>query len=230
MEMPESQKFGILRTLMMYEERPHVRAVYGMASYYKESFNSTIKKTREEWDTVPLEKGGVAWRQASQHRPLIGSASDFSDKKFKGKADTRNNSSKGTNGMHNNMPLTQEHQMELGKGESKPTPGNPKGYSKRQITVLNFFRDRDSKNRIRNSNDDGNFSNWGGETNSFRNNENVEYKKGMAFNMFKPSDRESITPSKDPTVDEIFNSTLMRGARKDIIRIGEIEPNRGDRT
>ena len=118
---------------MMYEERPHVRAVYGMASYYKESFNSTIKKTREEWDTVPLEKGGVAWRQASQHRPLIGSASDFSDKKFKGKADTRNNSSKGTNGMHNNMPLTQEHQMELGKGESKPTPGNPKGYSKRQI-------------------------------------------------------------------------------------------------
>ena len=52
----------------------------------------------------------------------------------------------------------------------------------------------------------------------------------MAFNMFKPSDRESITPSKDPTVDEIFNSTLMRGARKDIIRIGEIEPNRGDRT
>ena len=53
--------------------------------------------------------------------------------------------------------------MELGKGESKPTSGNPRGYSKRQITVLNFFRDRDSKNRIRNSNDDGNFSSWGGE-------------------------------------------------------------------
>ena len=66
----------------------------------------------------------------------------------------------------------------------------------------------------------------GGETNSFRNNENVEYKKGMAFNMFKPSDKgENITPSKNITVDEIFNSTLMRGARTDIIRIGEIEPN-----
>ena len=56
MEMPESQKFGILRTLMIYEERPHVRAVYGMASYNKESFNSTIKKIREDWDAVPLEK------------------------------------------------------------------------------------------------------------------------------------------------------------------------------
>ena len=40
MEMPESQKFGILRTIMMYEERPHVRAVYGMASYNKKSLNS----------------------------------------------------------------------------------------------------------------------------------------------------------------------------------------------
>ena len=57
MEMPESQKFGILRTIMMYEERPHVRAVYGMASYNKMSLNSAIKKIREEWDTVPLEKG-----------------------------------------------------------------------------------------------------------------------------------------------------------------------------
>ena len=36
------------------------------------------------------------------------------------------------------MPLTKEHQMELGKGEIKPTPSNPRGYSKRQITVLNF--------------------------------------------------------------------------------------------
>ena len=71
--------------------------------------------------------------------------SNFSDKKFKGKTDTRNNKSKGTNGMHNNMPLTKEHQMELGKGESKPTPGNPKGYSMRQITVLNFFRSRKSE-------------------------------------------------------------------------------------
>ena len=34
----------------------HVRAVYSMASYNKESFNSTIKKFREEWDTITLEK------------------------------------------------------------------------------------------------------------------------------------------------------------------------------
>ena len=76
--------------------------------------------------------------------------------------------------------------------------------------VTYFFRDRDSKNRIRNSNDDGNFSSWGGgETNSFRNNDNVEYKKGMAFNMLKPSDKgENITPSKDDTVDEELQSTL----------------------
>ena len=28
MEMPESQKFGILRTIMHYEERAHVKSVY----------------------------------------------------------------------------------------------------------------------------------------------------------------------------------------------------------
>ena len=41
-EMPESQKFGILRTIMRHEERAHVKSVYGMASYHKESFNSTL--------------------------------------------------------------------------------------------------------------------------------------------------------------------------------------------
>ena len=56
MEMPESKKFGILRTLMIYEERAHVRSVYGMASYNTESFNSTIKTIREEWDTIPSNK------------------------------------------------------------------------------------------------------------------------------------------------------------------------------
>lgn len=39
MEMPESQKFGILRTLTLYEEIAHVRSVYGMTSYNKENFN-----------------------------------------------------------------------------------------------------------------------------------------------------------------------------------------------
>ena len=52
----------------------------------------------------------------------------------------------------------------------------------------------------------------GGETNSFRNNDNVEYKKGMAFNMFKPSNNgENITPSKDITVDDI---SIHRNSRK----------------
>ena len=36
--MPESQKIGILRTIMAHEERPHDRAVYDMASYNKESW------------------------------------------------------------------------------------------------------------------------------------------------------------------------------------------------
>ena len=34
-------------------------------------------------------------------------------KKIKGKQDMRNNNSKGSNGMHNNIPLTKEHQMML---------------------------------------------------------------------------------------------------------------------
>ena len=65
--MPESQKFGILRTIMAHEERPHVRAVYGMASYNKESFNATIKKIREERDTIPLEK--IEGRMAASIAP-----------------------------------------------------------------------------------------------------------------------------------------------------------------
>ena len=62
----------------------------------------------------------------------------------------------------------------------------------------------------------------GGETNSFRNNRYVEYKKGMAFNMFKPSDFD-ITPRKGPTLDEVYNFTIMKDARKDKIRIGKVE-------
>ena len=65
------------------------------------------------------------------------------EKKFKGKLDLKNSNSKGTNGMQNNMPLTEEHQMMLGEGEVKPTPSNPRGFSKKQLTVLNFFRDKD---------------------------------------------------------------------------------------
>ena len=44
----------------------------------------------------------------------------------------------------------------------------------------------------------------------------------MAFNMFKPSDkRENITPRKESAFDELLDSTLMRGVKKDIKRIGE---------
>ena len=64
------------------------------------------------------------------------------EKKFKGKPDLRNSNSKGMNEMQNNMPLTKEHQMMLGEGEVKPTPSNPRGFSEKQLTVINFFRDK----------------------------------------------------------------------------------------
>ena len=64
------------------------------------------------------------------------------EKNFKGKPNLRNNNLKGTNGMQNNMPLTKKHQMMLGEGEVKPTPSNPRGFSKKQLAVLSFFRDK----------------------------------------------------------------------------------------
>ena len=41
--------------------------------------------------------------------------SNDKDMKFKGKKDIRNNNPSGTNGMHNSVPLTREHQMQLGE-------------------------------------------------------------------------------------------------------------------
>ena len=102
-------------------------------------------------------------------KPVKGTTSA---KRSKGKPDTRNNNSKGTNGMHNNIPLIKEHQMMLGEGEVKPTPRNPRGFLKRQHTVLSFFKDREVNNNINQSNDDGHFSSWGDEKNSFRGIEN----------------------------------------------------------
>ena len=61
------------------------------------------------------------------------------DMKFKGKKDTRNNNSSGTNGMHNGVPLTREHQMQLGEPKGKITEKNPKGYSKFQNKILNYL-------------------------------------------------------------------------------------------
>ena len=58
--------------------------------------------------------------------------------KLKGKRDTRNNNSSGTNGMHNSVPLTREHQMRLGEPKGKITEKNPKGYSKFQ-NKLNYL-------------------------------------------------------------------------------------------
>ena len=69
MEMPESQKFGILRTIMRHKERAHVKSVYGMASYHKESFNSTVTKIKEEWDAIPPDK--IEAPMAASMAPLL---------------------------------------------------------------------------------------------------------------------------------------------------------------
>ena len=48
----------------------------------------------------------------------------------------------------------------------------------------------------------------GGESESYRNNEYGAYKMGMAFNMFKPSDKgEDITPMKEPENNKVMDST-----------------------
>ena len=54
--MPESQRFGILRNILGYEEQPHVKYIFGMASYMKENFYNTVIKISEEWDTIPADK------------------------------------------------------------------------------------------------------------------------------------------------------------------------------
>ena len=59
--------------------------------------------------------------------------------KFKGERDTRNNNSSGTNGMHNSVPLTREHQMQLGEPKGKITEKSFKGYSKFQNKLLNYL-------------------------------------------------------------------------------------------
>ena len=141
-------------------------------------------------------------------------------KKFKGKPDLRNNNSKGTNGMHNNTPLTKEHQIVLGDGETKATPSNPRGYSKRQLSFLSFLRERDGKANTNQSNVDGHFSSWGNEKNSFRGIEN-NYMNGFTLNMFQPAGEG--TPSRASNRDELDDSTIIRRAERDIKRIaGEV--------
>ena len=128
--------------------------------------------------------------------------------------------SHSTNGMHNNILLTKEHQMMLGEGEVKPTPSNPRGFSKRQLTVLSFFKDREVKITSNQSNNDGHFSSWGNEKNSFRGIENT-FKNGFNLNMFQPSGEG--TPSREPNRDAVEESTIVR---RDIERIaGEVIPS-----
>ena len=55
-KMPESQKFEILRLLMTYKERVHVRNIVGIASYNKENFNFTTKKIKEECYALSADK------------------------------------------------------------------------------------------------------------------------------------------------------------------------------
>ena len=121
----------------------------------------------------------------------------------------QNNNSKGTNGMHNNIPLTKEHQMMLGEGEVKPTQSNPRGFSKRQLTVLSFFKDREVKMNSNQSNDDGYFRSWGNEKNSFRGTEN-NYKNGFNLNMFQSPGEGTST--RDPNIDTVEDSTIVKTA------------------
>ena len=56
MEMPESQKFGILRTIISFKERPHVKTPFGLAIYHKQSFYDTVLKIAEDWVAIPSDK------------------------------------------------------------------------------------------------------------------------------------------------------------------------------
>ena len=84
------------------------------------------------------------------------------DMKFKGKKDKRNNNSSGTNGMHNNVPLTREHQMQLGEPKGKITEKSPKGYSKFQNKLWNYlnYSQNSPLQSIQNIIGQDNFSSW----------------------------------------------------------------------
>ena len=109
------------------------------------------------------------------------------EKKFKGKKDTRNNNSQGTNGMHKSMPPTREHQVKLGAGQGKPSPSNPHGFSKKRLTILNFLIEQESGSPIKNIIENCNFSSWGGNSmNAYTRNSDDKHTGGMTFNMFSP--------------------------------------------
>ena len=88
--------------------------------------------------------------------------SNNKDMKFKGKRDTRNNNSSGTNRMHDSVPPTREHQMQLREPKGKITEKNPKGYSKFQIKLLNYLNNSQNSPEpsIQNVIEQDNFSSW----------------------------------------------------------------------
>ena len=65
------------------------------------------------------------------------------------------------------------------------------------------------------SNDDGHFSSWGNEKNSFRGRE-MNYKDGFDINMFQPAGED--TPRSSSMRVIIDDSTLMKKAVKDMKR------------
>ena len=72
------------------------------------------------------------------------------------------NNSSGTNGMHNNVPLTREHQMQLGEPKGKITEKSPKGYSKFQNKLWNYlnYSQNSPLQSIQNIIGQDNFSSW----------------------------------------------------------------------
>ena len=107
--------------------------------------------------------------------------------------------------------------MVLGKGEATSTRSNPRRFSKRQFNVHSFLRDREVKTNIIQNNDDGHFSSWGNEKNSFRGIEN-SYKNGFNLNMFHPS-TNADTPIRNPSMIEVEETTIMKRALVVIARI-----------
>ena len=65
MDMPECQKFGILRNIIGHEERPYVKNLFGMASYMKETFYNTVMKNGTQYRRT---RAKLRWRPAWRHK------------------------------------------------------------------------------------------------------------------------------------------------------------------
>ena len=108
--------------------------------------------------------------------------------------------------MHNSMPLPREHQVKLGAGQGKPSPSNPHGFSKKQLTILNFLIEQESGSPIENIIENGNSSSWGGNSmNAYTRNNNDTHTGGLSFNMFSPVP-EILSAERV----QLHNTTLVR--------------------